>query len=246
MSSVGVSWPRASARFRVPLANRFRGLDWLTRLNSLNRRAIYEYRMKPLEFNAVLEGDEDGYYAYYLELKGCQTQGQTVGEALSNLREAAELYLETLSPADLEMLASNPRTILSALQAKFLRWLGGLRRGSGSETDLSAPGKVSCAQTPRLTAAEAEKLLLQAGFVGVGSKGIHRMYQRQNERIAVPFQSDTDLHPKIVLDSEYCKIRAEKCACIAAAAGSAARPRCWARCSESALRVSSAFCAAAP
>ena len=36
-------------------------------------------------------------FAYCPELKGCHTQGDTVEEALANLREAAGLYLETLS-----------------------------------------------------------------------------------------------------------------------------------------------------
>jgi predicted RNase H-like HicB family nuclease len=69
--------------------------------------------MKTLKFTAIVEGDKDGYYAYCPELKGCQTQGQGVDEALANLREAAELYLETLSAEELEGLASSPKTILS-------------------------------------------------------------------------------------------------------------------------------------
>jgi predicted RNase H-like HicB family nuclease len=43
--------------------------------------------MKTSRFTAILEGDPDGYYAYCPELKGCQTQGETVEEALANLRE---------------------------------------------------------------------------------------------------------------------------------------------------------------
>lgn len=69
--------------------------------------------MKTLKFTAIIEGDKNGYYAYCPELKGCQTQGDTVEDALANLREAADLYLETLSPEDLESLAAGPKTILS-------------------------------------------------------------------------------------------------------------------------------------
>ena len=69
--------------------------------------------MKTLKFTAIIEGDKDGYYAYCPELKGCQTQGETVDEALANLREAAELYLETLSAEELESLESSTKTILS-------------------------------------------------------------------------------------------------------------------------------------
>jgi predicted RNase H-like HicB family nuclease len=48
--------------------------------------------------NVVIEKDADGYYAYCPELPGCQTQGDTFEEVMSNIREAAELYLETLPP----------------------------------------------------------------------------------------------------------------------------------------------------
>ncbi len=45
----------------------------------------------------VIEKDEHGYYAYCPELEGCQTQGDSLEEVLSNIKEAIELYLETLS-----------------------------------------------------------------------------------------------------------------------------------------------------
>jgi len=69
--------------------------------------------MMTLKLAAIIEGDPGGYYAYCPELKGCQTQGDTVDEALINLREAAELYMDTLSPEELEGLAASPKTILS-------------------------------------------------------------------------------------------------------------------------------------
>jgi predicted RNase H-like HicB family nuclease len=45
----------------------------------------------------VIEKDEHGYYAYCPELESCQTQGDSLEEVLSNIKEAIELYLETLS-----------------------------------------------------------------------------------------------------------------------------------------------------
>jgi len=51
---------------------------------------------------------------------------------------------------------------------------------------------------PRLTAPEAERLLLAAGFVHVRSKGSHRIYQRGQERLILPFHSGKTLHPKII------------------------------------------------
>jgi predicted RNase H-like HicB family nuclease len=47
--------------------------------------------------SAVIEQDEHGCYAWCPELKGCQSQGQTVEETLANIREAIELFLETLT-----------------------------------------------------------------------------------------------------------------------------------------------------
>jgi predicted RNase H-like HicB family nuclease len=47
--------------------------------------------------SVVLEKDEHGYYAWCPELQGCQSQGASFEEALANIREAIELYLETLT-----------------------------------------------------------------------------------------------------------------------------------------------------
>lgn len=51
---------------------------------------------------------------------------------------------------------------------------------------------------PRLTAPEAERLLLAAGFVRVRSKGSHQIYRRGQERLVLPFHSGKTLHPKII------------------------------------------------
>jgi predicted RNase H-like HicB family nuclease len=47
--------------------------------------------------SVVIEQDENGCYAWCPELKGCQSQGRTVEESLANIREAIELFLETLT-----------------------------------------------------------------------------------------------------------------------------------------------------
>ena len=61
--------------------------------------------------SVVIEHDEHGYYAWCPELKGCQSQGETVEEALFNIREAIALYLETLT--DDERSAALSREILT-------------------------------------------------------------------------------------------------------------------------------------
>jgi predicted RNase H-like HicB family nuclease len=50
-----------------------------------------------MTINAIIEKDDQGYFASVPELKGCFSQGDTFEEALTNIREAAELYLESLS-----------------------------------------------------------------------------------------------------------------------------------------------------
>ncbi len=47
--------------------------------------------------SVVIEQDEHGCYAWCPELRGCQSQGKTVEDTLANIREAIELFLETLS-----------------------------------------------------------------------------------------------------------------------------------------------------
>jgi predicted RNase H-like HicB family nuclease len=63
------------------------------------------------KLTAIIEQDKDGVFAYCPELKGCHTQGDTVEEALANLREAAELFLETLKPVERRRL--NAKTIFA-------------------------------------------------------------------------------------------------------------------------------------
>jgi predicted RNase H-like HicB family nuclease len=50
----------------------------------------------PRKASVVIEKDEHGFYAWCPELRGCQSEGNTLEEALANIKEAIELYLETL------------------------------------------------------------------------------------------------------------------------------------------------------
>jgi len=51
-----------------------------------------------MKLKVVLEPSEDGgFTAYVPSLPGCVSEGETEEEALANIREAVELYLE---PAD--------------------------------------------------------------------------------------------------------------------------------------------------
>jgi antitoxin HicB len=53
--------------------------------------------MKVYDFKVILEPDESGGYVVTCpSLAGCYSQGETVEEALTNIREAIELCLEDL------------------------------------------------------------------------------------------------------------------------------------------------------
>lgn len=54
--------------------------------------------------NAVIEKDESGYFATIPALKGCVSQGKTYEEALDNIKEATELYLESLEQKEIDRL----------------------------------------------------------------------------------------------------------------------------------------------
>lgn len=47
--------------------------------------------------NVIYKKDEHGYYVFCPQLEGCQSQGDTFKEARTNIQEAVELYLETLT-----------------------------------------------------------------------------------------------------------------------------------------------------
>lgn len=52
------------------------------------------------------EQDEGGYTAYVPSLAGCVSQGETIEEALKNIREAIELYIE---PVENEIVVYSDR-----------------------------------------------------------------------------------------------------------------------------------------
>ena len=50
------------------------------------------------EFDVViLEDESGGYVAFVPALPGCHTQSDTLQELMDNVKEAVELYLETLT-----------------------------------------------------------------------------------------------------------------------------------------------------
>jgi predicted RNase H-like HicB family nuclease len=65
--------------------------------------------MKKYTFTVIVERDEDGFYvAEVPDLKGCYTQGETLEEALKNIREIIEMCLEAegdIEPEKKEIVA---------------------------------------------------------------------------------------------------------------------------------------------
>ena len=60
-----------------------------------------EYRMK---IAVVIERDEQGYYAFAPDLPGCHSQGKSFEAVEINIKEAIDLYLETLNEEELSEL----------------------------------------------------------------------------------------------------------------------------------------------
>lgn len=59
-----------------------------------------------LSFNVVLHEEEDGGYSVSVPaLPGCFTQGDTFEEAMRNVQEAIELYLEDEPKDEFELVA---------------------------------------------------------------------------------------------------------------------------------------------
>ncbi len=56
------------------------------------------------EFDVIILEESDGYVAIVPSLPGCHTQGDTIEDVLKNVREAIDLYLETLSDEEKEEL----------------------------------------------------------------------------------------------------------------------------------------------
>lgn len=65
-------------------------------------------KVKILEYNAIFASEEEsGFSVYVPDLPGCVSQGENFEEAVENIKEAIELYLETVD--DEELYQITPR-----------------------------------------------------------------------------------------------------------------------------------------
>jgi predicted RNase H-like HicB family nuclease len=60
------------------------------------------WKMKTLKLPVIIKPGEDGYFVAEIPvLPGCLSQGKTQEEALANIKDAAQLYLETIGKKDI-------------------------------------------------------------------------------------------------------------------------------------------------
>jgi len=65
-----------------------------------------------MRFKVVLEPQEEGGYTVYVpSLPGCVSQGETIQEAMTNIKEAIELYLESYKERKLSLPRIEEREI---------------------------------------------------------------------------------------------------------------------------------------
>lgn len=67
--------------------------------------------------NVIIEKDQDGYFARILELEGCVSQGNTYEETLINIKEAGELYLESLKSEEKRTIENKITSIVPVVLA---------------------------------------------------------------------------------------------------------------------------------
>ncbi len=69
-----------------------------------------KFRGDPMKIKIILEpSEEGGYTAIVPSLPGCISEGDTKEEALKNIREAIELYLEPVE--DDQIFSPNAETV---------------------------------------------------------------------------------------------------------------------------------------
>ena len=73
--------------------------------------------MKTLQLTALLEREDDGYVALCPELD-VASQGDTIEEARTNLKEAVELFLETAPAEEIER-RYHPEVFISRFEAAY-------------------------------------------------------------------------------------------------------------------------------
>ncbi|OGZ96306.1 MAG: hypothetical protein A3J10_04080 [Candidatus Sungbacteria bacterium RIFCSPLOWO2_02_FULL_54_10] len=69
---------------------------------------------KTFVYQVTIEQDDDRYHAEIPALPGCYSWGHTYEEALKNIHEAAELWMETLTEDGEPIPEEDPRVLRQA------------------------------------------------------------------------------------------------------------------------------------
>ena len=77
--------------------------------------AKFSHKRTAMLINAVIQKDENGYFAFVPELKGCVSEGASFEEARANIKEAIELYVESLESSEIQSIV--------AKEAKMIKYL---------------------------------------------------------------------------------------------------------------------------
>ena len=65
-----------------------------------------------MKLRIILEPQEEGGYTVYIpSLPGCVSQGETVEEAMQNIKEAAEIYIESIKVRELPLIKIEEREL---------------------------------------------------------------------------------------------------------------------------------------
>lgn len=82
-------------------------------MREITETVLYRYhQFHAMRFKIILEeAEEGGYIIYASSLPGCVSQGETKKEAVENIKEAIEVYLD-IDDAQIEVEIQNKLTLL--------------------------------------------------------------------------------------------------------------------------------------
>jgi len=76
--------------------------------------------MRVLQFNAIFQEESKGGYSVWIpNLPGCCSQGENFDEALKNIKEAMELYLEETPAEEKDFSADTNKQFLIPVQISY-------------------------------------------------------------------------------------------------------------------------------
>lgn len=79
-----------------------------------NLATMVKIKTKTYNFPVIIEKDEDGFFvADCPDLQGCHTQGKTLEEAITNIRDVIKLHLQILKEEKQEIPHVQPVSLTS-------------------------------------------------------------------------------------------------------------------------------------